>query len=121
MAMSHDDPMVLERQGWKALSDTGAAASRFYEAVLDQRVVMLLPGGMVLDDRAEIVNSMSSRPWSGYTLEDVRCFQPVPDTAIVTYGVVAQRDGEAYSALMSSVYVRREQGWKLACHQQTPR
>lgn len=39
----------------------------------------------------------------------------------MTYGVLAQRDDTAYSALMSSVYVRRGDGWKLAFHQQTPR
>jgi hypothetical protein len=48
--------------------------------------------------------------------------QPTADTAVVTYSVVAQREGTPeYSALMSSVYVRRATGWKLAFHQQTPR
>ncbi len=32
-----------------------------------------------------------------------------------------RRDGQRYSALMSSFYVRRADGWKLAFHQQTPR
>ncbi len=39
----------------------------------------------------------------------------------MTYGAVAQRDSQTYSALMSSVYVRREDEWKLTFHQQTPR
>jgi hypothetical protein len=82
---------------------------------------MLLPGGMVLEERAEIVKSMSGVPWSRYTLEYLRCFRPVPDAAVITYGVVAERNGEQYSALMSSLYVRRDDGWKLAFHQQTPR
>jgi hypothetical protein len=34
---------------------------------------------------------------------------------------VARRDEQEYSALMSSTYVRREDGWKLVFHQQTPR
>jgi hypothetical protein len=34
---------------------------------------------------------------------------------------VAERQGRDYRALMSSLYVRREDGWKLAFHQQTPR
>lgn len=37
----------------------------------------------------------------------------------MTYGV-AGRDGQEYSAVMSSLYVRREDGWKLAFHRQTP-
>jgi hypothetical protein len=111
----------LEEQGWRALSSTGEAAAEFYDRILDDRVVMLLPGGMVLDDRAAIVQSMSGQPWSSFELDDLRVLQPTADTAVVTYGVVAQREGSPeYSALMSSLYVRRAKGWKLAFHQQTP-
>jgi hypothetical protein len=116
-----DELIALEQQGWEALSTSGEAARAFYDQVLDERVVMLLPGGMVLDDRATIVESMSGQPWSRYALEDLRTLRPTPDSGVVAYGVVATRDGQEYSALMSSVYVRREDGWKLVFHQQTPR
>ena len=36
-------------------------------------------------------------------------------------GMRLVRDGATYSALVSSAYVRREGGWRLALHQQTPR
>lgn len=119
--MDADDLEALERRGWDALSTHGEAARTFYEEVLDERVLMLLPGGMVLDDRSAIVEAMSGEPWSRYELEDVRTVRPSPDVAVVTYGVVAVRDGGEYSALMSSLYVRRDAGWRLAFHQQTPR
>ena len=120
--MGKSELIELEEQGWRALSSTGEAAAEFYELVLDDTVVMLLPGGMVLDDRAAIVQSMSGQPWSSFELDDLRVLQPTTDTAVVTYGVVAQREGSPeYSALMSSLYVRRVNGWKLAFHQQTPR
>jgi hypothetical protein len=54
---------------------------------------MLLPGGMVLDDRETIVQSMSGQPWSSYELQDLRVLQPTEDTGVVTYGVVARRTG----------------------------
>ena len=76
---------------------------------------------MRLDDRATIVESMSGQPWHRYKLEEVRSLELAPDAGVVTYGVVAERDGQEYSALMSSVYVRRLDGWKLVFHQQTPR
>jgi hypothetical protein len=82
---------------------------------------MLLPGGLQLDDRAVILDSMSGQPWSSYELEGVQSFQPTEDTAVVTYGVVAQRGEQEYSALVSSVYVHRADGWRLTFHQQTPR
>lgn len=119
--MARDEIIGLEHDGWEALSSSGEAARAFYERVLDRSVVMFLPGGMVLDDRAAIIDSMSGSPWSSYELEDVRCVQPTPDTGVVAYGVVARRESVEYSALMSSFYVRREDGWKLTFHQQTPR
>ena len=113
--------LALEEQGWHALSSGGEAARAFYERVLDRTVVMLLPGGVVLDERATIIDSMSGQPWSSYELRDVRLLQPTQDTGVVIYGVMARRDAVEYSALISSVYVRREEGWRLTFHQQTPR
>lgn len=120
--MSQHELADLERRGWEALSAAGPVAASFYERNLDQAVIMLLPGGLVLDDRAEVIESVSGLPWSSFELQDLRVFQPAPDTGIVVYGVVAQR-GEArpYSALVSSHYARRDDGWKMNFHQQTPR
>ncbi|NUO58571.1 MAG: nuclear transport factor 2 family protein [Hamadaea sp.] len=104
------------------MSSTAAEATDFYERVLDRDVLMLLPGGLVLDDRAAIVKAMAGQPWSYYELQDIRVLSPTPDVGVVTYAVVAQRTGSpAYTALLSSTYVRRSEGWKLLFHQQTPR
>jgi Domain of unknown function (DUF4440) len=112
----------LEEQGWRALATSGEAAAHFYHQVLDDNPVMVLPGGMMLDDREVIIRSMSGQPWSAYELFGVRAFQPTADTGIVVYGATASRsDGAAYSAFMASTYVRRPDGWRLALHQQTPR
>ena len=46
------DLLDLERQGWTALTKGGDAAAEFYGHVLAEQVLMLLPGGMVLNDRA---------------------------------------------------------------------
>ena len=118
-----DDLIALEQRGWGALS--GAAGddtpAEFYGRILDEHVVMLLPGGLRLTDREEILASMSRAPWDGFELEDPQALALGPDGAVVVYGVVAERDGTPYSALVSSTYVRRADGWKLALHQQTPR
>jgi hypothetical protein len=119
--MTADELIALERQGWEALSSGGEVAQAFYDGILDADVLMLFPGGMVLDDRATIVGSMAGPPWSRHELEDVRVLALTPDAGVVAYSVVAERDGSEYSALISSTYVRRDDGWKLAFHQQTPR
>lgn len=120
--MSEDDVAALERRGWEALAAGGTTARGFYDGVLDETAVMLLPGGMVLSGRDQVLDAMGGPPWRTFALDDVRTHRPTADTALVHYGVVAQRDGAPeYSALMSSLYVRRPGGWKLAFHQQTPR
>jgi hypothetical protein len=121
--MEHDTttgPAQLEERGWEALSTPGAGP-QFYREVLDAEVVMLLPGGLALRDRDTIIESMGGPPWSSHRLEDLTELRPTPDTALVTYGVVARRGDADYSALVSSLYVRREAGWRMAFHQQTPR
>ena len=116
------DPIALERQGWQALSTSGAAAVAFYRDVLDDRPLMLLPGGTVLSDSATVLQAMSGPPWSHYALDDLRAIDLTESVSAVTYGVTAQRAGAPdYSALVASTYVRRPAGWRLAVHQQTPR
>jgi hypothetical protein len=40
--------------------------------------------------------------------------------AVITYECTAKRkDGQPYRALVSSRYVKRADGWKLAFHEQT--
>ncbi len=120
--MAAGELIDVEERGWRALASDPGAASEFYEQVLDDEVVMLLPGGMRLTDRAAIVASMGGQPWSSYRLEEPQVRELGDSAAVVSYGVVAQRNGSPpYSALMSSTYVRREGGWKLVFHQQTLR
>jgi hypothetical protein len=61
----------VRHEAASATSDAEAAQA-FYDRILDHTVVMLLPGGMVLDERAAIVGAMSGqlsetptsfRPW----------------------------------------------------------
>ncbi|MDP1846302.1 MAG: nuclear transport factor 2 family protein [Solirubrobacteraceae bacterium] len=117
----YDELVALETDGWRALSADGAAAQEFYGRVLDETVVMLLPGGLRLTDRAAILESMGGAPWASFALEDPQVLRLGEDGALVVYGVVAVRDGAEYSALVSSAYVRRDGAWRLVGHQQTPR
>jgi hypothetical protein len=117
-----NDLIALEERGWHALSSGGASAAEFYEQTLDRDVVMLLPGGLLMTDRDEILRAMSGQPWTSFHLEDTRVLRLTADTGVVVYAAVAERAGsQQYSALISSIYVRRDDGWKLAFHQQTPR
>jgi len=110
----------LERAAWDALSTDGETASAFYDDVLAEDVLMLLPGGMVIDDRSTVVDSMSGAAWQSYELSDERVVPLGDDSAIVGYRATATRDDEPYTALFNSTYVRQDGDWKLVLHQQTP-
>ena len=82
---------------------------------------MLLPGGLLLTDREQVIEAMSGAPWDFHEMSDVNTLHPGPDVALVTYRVEAERQGIAYSAFVASLYVRRSTGWRMVSHQHTPR
>jgi hypothetical protein len=88
--------------------------------VLADDVLMLLPGDMVIDDRSTVVASMQGAPWDSYELADEHIVELGGDAAVVGYRATATRAGEPYTALFNSTYVRGNDGWRLAVHQQTP-
>ncbi|WP_285662732.1 nuclear transport factor 2 family protein [Actinorhabdospora filicis] len=115
-----DELIDLEERGWRALATEGAA-ERFYHEVLDDEPLMLLPGGLRIADREEMVRLMSRTPWEAYRLSEPTVTRPSNDVGVVDYVAHAVREGGAYAALVSSHYVRRGDGWRLYFHQQTPR
>jgi hypothetical protein len=114
------DLVALEHAGWDALSQGGAAAAAFFGEVLADEVAMLLPGGIVLEDRREAIESMASTPWTSFDLVDEQVRDLAPTCAVVTYRAAAARNGARYHALISSIYVLDRGAWRLAVHQQTP-
>ncbi len=110
----------IEAAGWTALATSGEAAAEFYEQILDATVSFLLPGGLVLSERASVLKAMSGSPWESFELADMRMLSPTDDTAVVLYRAAARRGADSYSALIGSLYVHRRDGWKLTYHQQTP-
>lgn len=117
---AHDDLLELERAAWKALSSDGDSAAGFYEQVLARHVLMLLPGGLVIDDRAQVVDSMRGAPWASFELSNERVLQLTEGSAVVAYQATARRGKSDYTALFNSTYVREGDSWRLAVHQQTP-
>ncbi len=116
-----EELLRLEREGWEALSTSPEAAVRFYAQNLAASVLMLLPGGIVLDERAEAVESMGGSPWASFELSGERVLDLGDGAAVVAYRATAQRDGgQPYTALFNSTYVREDGAWRLAVHQQTP-
>jgi hypothetical protein len=118
--MSSGELLTLEREGWDALRRGGDAARDFYDRVLAREVLMLLPGGMVIDDREQVVDAMRGPPWDDHELFDERVLPLGDDAAVVAYRARARRGEMTYEALFNSTYVREDGAWRLALHEQTP-
>ena len=115
-----DDLTELERSAWKALSTSGEAAAAYYSGVLADEILVLLPGGLVIDDRDRVIDSMRGDPWESFEMSDERVLELTDSSAVLVYRVTARRDGDDYVALLNSTYVRVGDDWRLALHQQTP-
>ena len=115
-----EELLELEALGWQALAVGGDGAVGFYDDILADDAIMLFPGALTVQGRPAILASMGGPPWTSYRLADQQVHPLGTDAAAVTYRVTAEREGQSYDALISSVYVRRDGRWRLALHQQTP-
>lgn len=118
--MDMHELMDLEHQGWRSLCD--GTGSDFYGRLMTADGVMVLAHGQVFT-RDEVVDSLrDAPPWRTYRIDDERLIPLGDCAAVLVYRGSAYRDGEdpAFVGLMSSTYVRRDDGWALACYQQTP-
>lgn len=72
--------------------------------------------------RAQVAASASTPGrWRDLSISNRMLIQPADDFALISYRAdVTRFDGVAYSAMVSSGYVRRADGWKLAFHQHSP-
>lgn len=59
--------------------------------------------------------------WRDLKIASRQLIGPTDGVAIISYRAdVTRADGEPYQALVSSAYVKRRGGWKLAFHQHSP-
>jgi uncharacterized protein (TIGR02246 family) len=113
-----DELEALERAGWDSLCEgTGA---EFYGRVMTDDGLMVLANGMVLG-RDGVVASLREAPtWSSYELRDVRLVRTGSAGAALVYVGTAHRGDITMTMAMTSVYVREDDGWRLALYTQTP-
>lgn len=93
---------------------------------VDERCMLAFPqmGEMHgVRSRDEVAATVSTQPgrWRDLNISDRHLLRPTADTAIISYRADVKRfDDESYAAIVSSAYVRRDGGWKLAFHQHSP-
>ncbi len=106
----------LEKQFWMGEAD-------FYQRHLtdDSLMVFAEPVGVMIKAN-DIKTSAVGPRWTTVSFEDVRVVELSDYAALLTYKASAGRkgNGSKYMALASSAYVKLDNSWKLAFHQQMP-
>lgn len=110
--------LAMEERGWQALS-AGSGAD-FYQGHLTDNAIMVFSFGVLTREEA-IATMRSAPPWSTYEIDQPQVTVLTDRSAVLTYHVTAQREGEpSYSAFISTVFVLVDEIWKTAVHQQSP-
>lgn len=107
--------LALERRFWTEGAD-------FYRENLDEQCVVVFTDMAGLKTRDEIVSMIGAEPrYQDVTIDVKAAHRLDRSTAIFAYQANARMaDGTRRRALVSSLYVERVGGWKMAFHQQTP-
>jgi hypothetical protein len=109
-----DDLFAMERKLW-----SGGKAE--YQRTLDDKCLIAFTAMAGVSSRDEIADQAGANRWQDLKITDEGFLQPTDDVALLTYHAsAAQTKGEPYEARVSSGYVRRNGGWKMMFHQQTP-
>jgi hypothetical protein len=84
--------------------------------------VMVLANGAIMDRESVVESLEQAPPWRAYNIDDVRLICSGSDGATLVYVGTAYREGDepAFVGVMSSVYRRHDDAWRLALYQQTP-
>lgn len=90
-----------------------------YRRHLAEDAVVVVPGAVLTRD--ECIAAIAATPeWDEHAISDARTVPLGADSAVLTYRWRSRRGADSYAAVMSSVYARRDDAWRLVLHQQTP-
>lgn len=106
---------------WKMEKSFWLDGPDFYERSMapDARMVFPSPVGILAGE--QIVEGLKQAPrWESVGFEE-RTETNLGDTIVLAYKATGRReDGDPYSALCASTYVKSGEKWVLLSHQQTP-
>lgn len=117
MMSTRDELLELENEFWHAAGNRDA-----YAAHLARDAVHVFPGWGVTTDNERVLQEVASvDPWERVSMDDPTLVELGSGVAALVYTARAVRtDQSEYDAAMTSVYRRKDNGWELVIHQQTP-
>ena len=108
-----NDLLAIEDNFWTGGPDA-------YERYVDDTCLVAFSEMAGVMSRNDIAKSAEKGRWKDVSLTRKGIARLSDTSAVITYECNAKRkDGQPYRALVSSGYVKRSNGWKLAFHQQT--
>lgn len=111
-----EELLELEEEFWRAAGDRGR-----YEANLADDAVHVFPGWGITEREPVLEAVAGVDPWERFSIDDPSVVELSDDVVALVYTARAQRAGQdEYRAAMTTVYRRRDDGWELVLHQQTP-
>jgi hypothetical protein len=110
-----DELTEIERGFWTGGED-------YFRAHLDDECLIAFPQMAGTYSRDEVAaTARDPQRWQDLTTKEKGFLQPTGETALIDYEARETRaNGEPYHALVSTLYVRRGEDWKMAFHSQTP-
>ena len=110
-----NDLLSLEKQFWSGDAD-------FYRRNLDDSCLVVfaeMAGPMSREKVAGMAKD--GNQWKELDLDLKGVIEPAANFAIVSYHASGTRlDGTPHESNASTGYIKRDSGWKMAFHQQTP-
>ena len=112
--MTDEEILDYERELWVGPADA-------YDRKVADDVVMALPATPYLFDADAAREAVKHTPrWEEATFEEPRIHRPADGLIVLAYRVEAHKGGQAYEALCTSTLLKRDEGWVVIQHQQTP-
>ena len=110
-----DDIIRIERGFWTGGED-------YFRENLDETCMLAFPQMAGTFSRDEVAaTAKQPQRWRDLETEEKGFLQPTREIVLIDYEARAVRgSGEPYRALVSTLYVRRGNDWKMAYHGQTP-
>ncbi|AWC24302.1 hypothetical protein CO731_03786 [Aminobacter sp. MSH1] len=115
MTVNRDELLELEREFW-----TGD--EQFFAENADRECLVAFPEMACVMSNADLA-ATAKKPnrWRNLEIKLQGIVEPGSDIVVLTYEAKAVREnGEPYSALVSTGYVHRLQGWKMMFHAHAP-
>lgn len=107
--------LAIEKKFW-----TGDEA--YYREHVDRScLVAFTEMSGLMSNRDLAATAKDGQRWKNLEIEGRGLVRPTDDIAILTYEATAERaTGEPHHAIVSTGYVKRDDGWKMMFHSQTP-